>query len=253
MRCIVVDDEMPARDEIVYLLKEIGEVDVIGEASDGKGALKLIKNEKPDVVFLDINMSGMDGFQILNETLKEKIYPYFVFVTAYDQYAIRAFEVNALDYLLKPIDKNRLQNTVNRLREILINKEKSLKIENKLKKFINGINNKKINKVCVYDNGKYIPLSPEEILFITTDGRQTIIRSKAGEFTSNLTLAELEDKLNKHNFFRSHRSYLMNLDEVKEIHNWFNGTFQVVLNGVDDIKVSVSRNRANEFKNIMDI
>ncbi len=254
MRCIVVDDEMPARDEIIYLLEKIGDVEVVGEASSGIGALELIRKKNPDVVFLDINMSGMDGFDLVNETLKEKINPFFVFVTAYDQYAIKAFEVNAIDYLLKPINKLRLQKTMDRLRTFISNKDSKIEVENKLNNFIKSFDNKsKVNKICVYKNGKYIPLKPKDILFVTTVGRHTIIRTKLGEFTTNLTLSELEEKLTQYNFFRSHRSYLLNLDEVKEIHNWFNGTFQVVLNGVDDVKVAVSRNKASEFKEIMNI
>lgn len=255
MRCIVVDDEMPARDEIIYLLNEIGGVEILGEASNGENALNLVKNRKPDIVFLDINMSGMDGFDIVDEILRLNYSPLIVFVTAYDQYAIKAFEINAIDYILKPIKKERLDKTIKRIKFLLTNDIERLNNESKLKQLFKKINQSrdKVNRICVYQNGKYIPLNPREILYITTIGRNTIIRSKAGQFTTNHTLAEMEEKLSDYNFFRSHRSYLINLDEVKEIHNWFNGTFQIVLNGVEDIKVAVSRNKASEFKEIMNI
>ncbi|MDK2920242.1 MAG: two-component system, LytTR family, response regulator LytT [Candidatus Petromonas sp.] len=258
MRCVVVDDEMPARDEIIYLLEEIGGVKILGEASNSVEALAAIKKYEPDVIFLDINMSGMDGFELVYEIMKLYHRPYIVFVTAYDQYAIKAFEVNAIDYILKPIDKKRLEKTIKRINNFLIsneaNKDAGIEAKNKINKFLRDFkDSKKVKKICVYKNGKYIPLNPEDILFVTTVDRNTIIRSKIGEFCTNLTLSELEEKLSGYNFFRSHRSYLINLDEVKEIYNWFNGTFQVVLNHVDDVKVSVSRNKASEFKEIMNI
>lgn len=254
MRCIIIDDEVPARDEINFLLKEIGEVEVISEASNGNQALEMIKKLTPDVIFLDINMSGMDGFDIVEEVNKLENSPYTVFVTAYDQYAIKAFEVNAIDYLLKPINKRRVESTIKRIKKLLKNKALMEDAEEKINEFIRDFKNtNKVNRICVYKNGKYIPLDPRDILFVTTIGRNTIINSKFGEFTINLTLSELEEKLSGYNFFRSHRSYLINLDEVKEIHNWFNGTFQIVLNGLEDIKVSVSRNKASEFKDLMNI
>ncbi|RKD27561.1 two component transcriptional regulator, LytTR family [Caminicella sporogenes DSM 14501] len=255
MKCIVVDDEMPARDEIIYLLNDIGGLDIIGEASDGESALKLIKSRKPDVVFLDINMTGMDGFDLVNEILKFEHIPLIVFVTAYDQYAIKAFEVNAIDYILKPINKERLKKTVRKLKLLFSNENINFDIEKRLNKLISKLNqpNEKIDRICVYENGKYIPLNPKEILYLTTVGRNTIIKTKNGQFTTNYTLSEMEEKLSKYNFFRSHRSFLVNLDEVKEIHNWFNGTFQIVLNGAENVKISVSRNKAGEFKEIMNI
>ncbi len=254
MKCIVVDDEIPARDEIIYLLKETSEFEIVGEASNGIEAYNLIKKHKLDVVFLDINMPKMDGFDLVKEMLSLNNIPYIVFVTAYDQYAIKAFEVNAIDYILKPINKKRLMTTIERLRIAINNGDDSENYSNKIDELVQNIKIKrdKVERICVYKNGKYIPLNPKDISFITTVGRNTIIRSKIGEFTTSLNLSELEEKLFKSNFFRSHRSFLVNLDEVKEIHNWFNGTFQIVLNGFDE-KVSVSRNKASEFKEIMNI
>lgn len=255
MRCIVVDDELPARDEIIYLLKEIGDIEIVGEASNGSEAYNLIKNYKPDVIFLDINMPNMDGFDLIKELAKLKSKTYVVFVTAYDQYAIKAFDVNAVDYILKPINKTRLNKTIERLKISLKNEKTDITYTQKIDTLVQNIKSKKekVERICVYKNGKYIPLNPKDISFITTVGRNTIIRSKIGEFPTSLTLSELEEKLVDYNFFRSHRSFLVNLDQVKEIHNWFNGTFQIVLNGFDDEKVSVSRNKASEFKEIMNI
>jgi len=255
MRCIIVDDEIPARDELIYLLQEIGGIRIIGQASNGKKALELIRKFSPDVIFLDINMPEMDGFELVEETFNLGHKPYVVFVTAYDQYAMKAFEVNAIDYLLKPIDLRRLCKTIDRLKSYINNENYNESYVDRINRIILDMKEKqeKVNKICVYKNGKYIPLSPNEISYITTIGRNTIIRSKIGEFTTNLTLSELEEKLKDYNFFRSHRSYLINLDEVKEIHSWFNGTFQVVLKDINDVKVSVSRNKASEFKEIMNI
>ncbi len=250
IRCVVVDDEMPAINEIKYVLNEIGGVEIVAEAYDYEMAANVICNVKPDAVFLDINLGSGDGIELAEMLTKEKNCPAIVFVTAYNDYAIKAFEVNAIDYILKPINSKRLSKALNKIRENIENKEQS-GTDERLKMFLENYN-KKIERISVYADGKYIPLEPEEIYYVTTDGRNTIINTGKGEYITSMTLSELENKFRDYNLFRTHRSYLLNLDHVKEVYNWFNGTLQVVLTGSDE-KIPVSRNKVCSFKEIMGI
>jgi len=250
IRCIVVDDEMPAVNEIKYMLNEIGGVEIVAEANDMETAKKVVCEFKPDAVFLDINLGSGDGIELADIITRGKNYPSIVFVTAYDDYAIKAFEVNAIDYILKPINSNRLAKALNKIRENMENKEQQ-GADEKLKIFLENYN-KKIERISVYSNGKYIPLEPEIIYYVTTDGRNTLINTEKGEYITSLTLSELESKFKDYNLFRTHRSYLLNLNHVKEVYNWFNGTLQVVVAGSKE-RIPVSRNKVCSFKEIMGI
>ncbi|MEW9123582.1 MAG: LytTR family DNA-binding domain-containing protein [Thermotaleaceae bacterium] len=252
MRCIIVDDEAPAREEIKYLLENIDDfqIEIVGEAGDGKIALELIKTLKPDVIFLDIQMRGLSGFDLAKEALKSDICPFIVFITAYNQYAIKAFEINAIDYILKPISASRLINTISRVSGLLQQQKRNGNID----QLINYLAQPKYpSKICVYSNGKHIPLDPQDIIYVSLEGRNTSIKSKKGDFSSNLTLGEMEEKLKYGNFFRCHRSFLINIDEILEIDNWFNGTYQVIMKGHEKDKIPVSRSNANKFKCLMNI
>ncbi|KXG77199.1 LytR/AlgR family response regulator transcription factor [Thermotalea metallivorans] len=253
MRCMIVDDEAPAREEIKYLLQKYGGVEVVAEAEEGKKAFEIIKREKPDVIFLDIQMRGMSGFDVADELMKLESCPLIVFITAYDQYAIKAFEINAVDYILKPISSERLKSTMDRLSNLLkrgsgdmgkVNIEELLKYISKPRQ---------IQKISVYSNGKHIPLDPYEIIYISVEGRNTVIKSKKGEFISNLNLGELEEKLKDFPFFRSHRSFLINLEEIQEIDNWFHGTYQITMRGLPEEKIPVSRSNAQKFREMMNL
>ena len=252
MRCVIVDDENPAREELKYLLSSEPNIETVGEAEDGKTAIELVYRIKPDVVFLDIQMRGMSGFEVAQLFMKSDIKPYIVFVTAYDKYAIDAFELNAVDYLLKPISAGRLHKTIDRLQSMYHNKNHYDEVNlDHILKYMNKP--KTVQKFCVYSNGKHIPLDPEDIIFASVDGRSTIIRSRKGDFYTSFNLVELEEKLKSNHFFRCHRSYLVNLNEINEIDNGINGTYDIVLNGYQKEKIPVSRNNAQIFRNLMDL
>ncbi|SHJ51767.1 two component transcriptional regulator, LytTR family [Geosporobacter subterraneus DSM 17957] len=253
MRCIIVDDEAPAREEIKYLLDNLKgyDIEIVGEAGDGRTAFEMIKNQKPDLVLLDIQMRGISGFDLANEVLQLENSPFIVFITAFDQYAIKAFEINAVDYILKPISANRLSNTISRVYGLLKQYQKT---EGNIEQLLRYLAQPKTaSKICVYSNGKHIPLDPEDIIFIGVDGRNSCIKSKKGVFSSNLTLVEFEEKLKSSQFFRCHRSYLININEIQEIDNWFNGTYQITMNGYTKDKIPVSRSNANKFRAMMNI
>ncbi len=253
VKCIIVDDEMPAREELKYLLQEFESIQVIGEATHGEEALVLNKKLKPDLMFLDIQMPKISGIDVAHKMIKDEHIPLIVFVTAFEEYAIKAFEVNAIDYILKPISKERLQKNI----EKVINTHKLRKgdYEDKIEKLFKDLSKrevKKVNKISIYDNGRLIPLDPNEIIYATVEERNTIIISTKGRFESNNTLSQLEEKLASSNFFRCHKSFLVNLDYIEEIDPWFNSTFLIKMKNLKD-EIPVSRSQAKEFKKIMDI
>jgi len=251
MRCFIVDDEIPAREELKYLLSNLKDIEIVGEAGDGESALELITRLNPEIVFLDIKMRGMSGFDLAHILLQLNKRPLIVFITAYDQYAIQAFEINAVDYLLKPVSTGRLEKTIERLSAL--HAQKTSEVEMNMVQLLKYISPKSGQKICVYNNGKHIPLGPEDIIFAKVEGRSTIIKSRKGEFLSSMSLGELEEKLKGNDFFRCHRSYLININEIQEIDNGFNGTYEIILKGYNKEKIPVSRSNAHTFRNLMNM
>lgn len=253
IKCIIVDDEMPAREELKYLLQEFEDIEVIGEAAHGLEAIELNKKLKPDLMFLDIQMPKISGIEVAYRLIKDGHLPLIVFVTAFEEYAIKAFEVNAIDYILKPISKERLKKDIEKV--IHTHKLRSGELEDKIEKLIKDFKSQranKITKISLYSNGRLIPLDPKEIIYATVEERSTVIVSTKGRFESNNTLSQLEEKLNSSNFFRCHKSFLVNLDYIEEIDPWFNSTFLIKMKNIKD-EIPVSRSQAKEFKRIMDI
>lgn len=253
IRSIVVDDELPAREELIYILQSFEEIEIVGEASHGIEALELNRKLKPDLIFLDIQMPKISGIDVASKILKESHIPFVVFVTAYEEYALKAFEVNAIDYILKPISIERLSKTVEKIiNNTNIEKSNYLGKLNKLIQDLRANERETGTKISVSDNGKLIPLDSTEIIYATIENKNTIIFSEKGKFETNYTLGELSGKLNRANFFRCHKSYLVNLDLIEVIEPWFNSTFNLKLKNIKD-KIPVSRSQSKEFKNIMNI
>ncbi len=252
-RCLIVDDEMPARQELLYILSSIEDVKVIGEASNGIEALELIKTLKPDIVFLDIQMPQVSGMDVARRLLEEEHKPIIIFVTAYDQFAVEAFEVNAIDYLLKPISEERLQKT---LEKITSNKKSDEEVDyNKLSRLIQDIkSNTKVapQRISLYYKNKLIPIETKDIIYATIEDKNTVIICNKGKFEANCTLNELMDRLDSSTFFRSHKSYIVNLNYIESIEPWFNSTYNINLRGHKEI-IPVSRSYAKAFKEAMNI
>ena len=251
--CLIVDDEIPARQELLYILNNIEGVKVVGEASHGMEALELNRKLKPDIMFLDIQMPEMSGMDVARILLGEEHKPMVIFVTAYDQFAIEAFEVNAVDYLLKPISEERLRN---RLKKISLVKEKKEDINyEKLSKMIQDIKlGTKVlpNIVSVYHNNKLIPIEIKDIIYATIEEKNTIIVTDKGKFEINCTLNKLLERLDSSIFFRSHKSYIVNLKSISSVEPWFNATYNINLK--DDLgMIPVSRSYAKAFREIMNI
>ena len=171
LKCLIVDDERPAREEILYILKEIGKVEVVGEASHGVEALELIEKLKPDVVFLDIQMPQMSGIEVAKRIVDQGYDLMIIFVTAYDQFAIEAFEVNAIDYLLKPISEDRLKKTIQKI--ISHKSEREDLSYDKLSRLIEDIRPTKASSpwISVYYNNKLIPIEIKDIIYATIEDK----------------------------------------------------------------------------------
>ena len=252
-RCLIVDDEMPARQELLYVLSNVKDVEVIGEAAHGMEALDLIEKLRPDIVFLDIQMPKMSGIDVARKLLDKEYQPIIIFVTAYDKFAVEAFEVNAIDYLLKPISEERLKDRLERINEIK-QKEETLNIIQlgKLVEYLKSNEKTSPQIISLYHQNKFIPIEMEEVIYATIEDKTTIIVSSRGRFEINCTLNDLMEKLDSSVFFRSHKSYIVNLKYIESIEPWFNSTFNINLKGNKDV-IPVSRNYYKDFKRVMNI
>ncbi len=250
LQTVVVDDEAPARDELIYMLSEIDDIVVSGQAASGKKALKLVKEERPDVVFLDIQMLGMSGLEVSRRLItSQEIIPKIVFVTAYDEYAIEAFELNAVDYLLKPFSEERLQKTIQRL---IVSDEDYL-LTSKINNVLSCLS-ESVNKIPVdSEKGRIKLITSEDINVAFTENGEVFVKTKQGRFRVNFTLKKLEQMIDKSYFFRCHRGFLVNLNQVEEIVPWFKGKYTLILAGEDKLKIPVGRTKADELKRRLNI
>lgn len=252
-RVIIIDDEAPSRDELKFLLEKQSDIKIIAECDNGIIAFEMIRKLQPDIIFLDIQMPGKSGIKVAEEILSGKNIPAIIFVTAYDKYAIKAFDVNAIDYLLKPVEKNRLDIALNKAFDKLTLKQPSNQYINELSSLIKQLKNKKKSKkmmITAYKDGRYFPITSSEIIYIKVEGKYTIIITKKDSFILNHTLSDIESIFHKSPFFKCHRSYIINTNYIETIDLWFNGTFQIKMKFVDE-SIPVSRSKAGKFRQLM--
>ncbi|HMJ69791.1 MAG TPA: LytTR family transcriptional regulator DNA-binding domain-containing protein [Cyclobacteriaceae bacterium] len=231
--CIIVDDEKLARDLLKEYLENYPDIEILDEADQGTDAVEKIDKLKPDIVFLDVQMPGMTGFDVLEDVEHE---PYVIFVTAYDQYAIKAFEKNAVDYLLKPLDEERFRNAVNRAL-----KRKTLEhssIEDLLSSMKSERKGTYDTHIFVQKSEKLFNLPVDEIVYLEASGDYTIITTKADQFVSSSGIGKLEEILNPEVFIRVHRSTIVNVNYLKEIERHFNGGMVVKMQSGKSFPVS---------------
>lgn len=227
IRTLVVDDEKLNREELIYLLGTYPFIEVIGQANSGESCIMEAVKKKPDLVFLDVEMPGMSGMEAAESLMELKNPPLLVFATAYPKYAVQAFRFEAVDYLLKPYDENQLVQTISRIKKIMFSTEaKGQEAANKL-----GIEN---------EDG-VIYLDPNDILYIQSEEKQVKIITKSNTFFTKKTLKDLESKLTPFYFFRIHKSYLINLNYVSKLTPWFNGAYNLKIQGKKE-PLPVSRN-----------
>lgn len=240
MKALIIDDERLARKELMKLLEEHPSIEIVGEAMNAEEAIQMVNELNPDLLFLDIQMPGKTGFQLLEEL---DAVPFVVFTTAYDEFALKAFEVNALDYLLKPIQADRLSETVSKILDK--EKSKSAAVRNADKKL--GLN----DQVFVKDGDRCWFVSLNNVRMFESDGNYIKVYFDNNRPMIHKSLNALDEKLDERAFFRASRKHIINLSWVEGIEQWFNGGLMVKLKGGD--KVEVSRRQAAKFKDMMSL
>jgi two-component system LytT family response regulator len=240
MRTLIVDDEAPARERLKRLLADIEGVELSGEAEGGVQAVEMIERERPDLVLLDIQMPGLDGFGVI-EALEDP--PLVIFVTAYDEYAIRAFEVNALDYLLKPLSRERLEKAVRRAQEALTEEQDfAMRLGPLLESL--ATQGRYLTRLAVRDRDRIRVLDVDEMDWIGVEGEQVMVHVGDRAYPIRRTLTELEARLDPTTFFRAHRAAIVNLSRVKEVIPWFKGSHKLRLTTGAEVELSRARARA---------
>ncbi len=236
LKAIIVDDEAPARSELRFLLDEHGQIEVVAEAASVREAIEKLKEFPCDVIFLDINMPEASGLQFADALQHLKYPPSVVFVTAYSEHALDAFSVNAVDYLVKPVESERLAQAVARVREQVALHAQAQHSE----------------RLPVEKGGKKILISIDKIRFVMARDDYAYLQTDTDRYFSTVSLAQLEKRLDGHGFFRVHRGFLVNLSTVEEIESIPGGTLVLTLNGVDE-KIPVSRRRVSALKKALGI
>jgi two-component system response regulator LytT len=249
--CIIVDDEQLALEELNFLLDSIPEVKVIGQGRNGIEAIRLVEELEPDLLFLDIEMPGLNGFKVVEQLAKRDELPQIIFVTAYDQYAVQAFEVNAVDYILKPVEKLRLEKAVQRARKQL---ESEAVVNYRIKNLLNMIkpSGQKRSKLLVKDKNRNILVDSEDVIFANvSDGVISVATKEITGEANYRTLEDLHEDLDPDVFWRVHRSYLVNINKIKEVVPWFNRTLQLKMGDKKETEIPVSRSHSRRLREFL--
>ena len=245
MNVYVVEDEVLARQELTYLLKDTGKINVVGEADDIHQALWDINEKQPDAVFLDIELEGGNGLELAKQFSNMKKPPMVVFVTAYDEYALNAFKLDAIDYIVKPIDRGRLLKAV----EKLIKLGSVPNSENLVKPLpLPSTHNDKKHSITVKQADRIIIINTKDILYIGTENRQAYIQTLEKKYPTDTLLYKMMDKLGD-NFIQVHRGYIVNTKQIAALEPWFNRTYLIILK--DGSKIAVSRSYVKAVKQVL--
>jgi len=254
LNAIIVDDEQLARDELAYLLKNVDDVRVLAQGKNGVEAINLIREHAPDLVFLDVQMPGLDGFAVVKKLLDKKVaLPQLVFATAFDQYAVKAFEVNAVDYLLKPFDKKRVLQAVDKVRARKHSSAPNA-TEERLEHLVKLLEEQKpreTSKVMLRAGGRMILVDQKEICYATIqDGVITVATSHFEGQSNCRTLEELLEGLDSKTFWRAHRGFVVNINRIREVVPWFKSSFQLRMDDKKQTEVPVSRAQTKRLREL---
>jgi two-component system, LytTR family, response regulator len=275
LKALIVDDEQLARDELQYLLSSIDDVNVVGQGKNGIEAIALVPRLEPDVVFLDVQMPGLDGFAVLRKLLEKsgpETLPQIIFATAFDKYAVRAFEVNAVDYLLKPFDRARLEQALDRVRARLQNPTPaghdpassaprapalSRQQVDSLIRLLEQqsaaapANGRSSSKIVVQAGTRMLLVDQKELCFAAIDEGVISIATPTVEGQSKCrTLEELLELLDPQIFWRAHRSYVVNINHIKEVVPWFKSSYQLRMNDRKNTEIPVSRAQTRRLREL---
>jgi two-component system LytT family response regulator/two-component system response regulator LytT len=261
LRAVLVDDEQLARDELGFLLGRVGGVEIIGQAGNGVEALTTIDRLQPDVVFLDVQMPGLTGFEVARRMLDTHALPQIIFVTAYDQHAIEAFEVNAVDYLLKPVDPARLEMAVDRARRrISIDQKLDLGeaapgfVQAQIEKIVQLVAERqhRRDRLAIKVGERFMLVQADDIVYASLADESIVVVTNHHAGTSNYrTLDELQERLDPGVFWRVHRSHLVNINKIKEIVPWFSRNYILRMKDEKSTEIPVSRTQTRRLRDYL--
>lgn len=245
MRALIADDEPLARTALLRLLKRERDVSVVGECTDGESAVQAIRQLQPDLVFLDVQMPEMDGFQVV-ESIGVKEMPVTIFVTAFDRYAIRAFDTNAVDYLLKPFAPDRLVRAVSRARDRCHGRQDKDAAQRLFSLLSSRYESDYVQRLTVASGGRILFVSVADIDWIEAEGNYARLHAGSRVYDVRETLQALMEKLDPREFVRIHRSTIVNVRRVREVQPWFQGSHIVLLQSGEELRMSRYQREAVE-------
>jgi len=244
---VLVDDEQLACDELAYLLRDFPEVEVVATGRNGLEAVQLIQKAEPDLVFMDVHMPGQDGIGVVRELRESGIaLPHIIFVTAYEQYAVEAFRLEAMDYLLKPLDKARLAETIDRARRAVQEKQKTATPESPAAPTPHR------TKLLIRNANRNFIVDAQDVIYATIDnGLITLVAGNVEGHSNYRTIEDLQANLDKETFWRVHRSYLVNIHKIKEVVPWFKSSYQLRMDDKKHTEIPVSRVQTKRLRELL--
>ncbi len=272
LTALIIDDEQLAREELAYLLEQVGGVEVLAQGANGIEAVDLIEEHHPDMVFLDVQMPGLDGFAVIEKLIERRAkaqlaapqvpLPQIIFATAYDQYAVRAFDVNAVDYLLKPFDRARIEQAVERVRGRLAgastNGAASPLPESQIESLLRLLNRSQAApqpaKLIVQAQNRLLLVDQAEICYAAIDEGVIRVVTQSFEGSSKCrTLEELLDLLDPALFWRAHRGFVVNINHIREVVPWFKSSYQLRMNDKKQTEIPVSRAQTRRLRELFNL
>jgi DNA-binding LytR/AlgR family response regulator len=274
LSALIIDDEQLAREELAYLLAQVGGVEVVAQGANGIEAVELIEEHHPDMVFLDVQMPGLDGFAVIQKLMDRRAKairdgapqaqlapPQVVFATAYDQYAVRAFDVNAVDYLLKPFDRARVEQAVERVKGRLAGSTPGSLPESQIESLLRLLNRPQgasrapqPAKLIVQAQSRLLLIDQAEICFAAIDDGVIRVVTQSFEGCSKCrTLEELLDQLDPALFWRAHRGFVVNINHIREVVPWFKSSYQLRMNDKQKTEIPVSRNQTKRLRDLFNL
>jgi two-component system response regulator LytT len=246
LTAMIADDEKLAQEELAYLLKDFEDIEIVGTAGNGLEAFDLVQKLEPDLVFMDVQMPGLDGLAVVRK-LREKNdeLPHIIFTTAFDQYAVEAFRLEAMDYLLKPIERSRLEETLDRARRSLLDRQRpALQDSPRL--------NPQRTKLLVRNANRNFIVDAQEMVYATIEnGLITLVTATMEGHSNYKTIEELQANLDRDTFWRVHRSYLVNINKIKEVVPWFKSSFQLRMDDKKQTEIPVSRVQTKRLRELL--